>query len=387
MRRYYGVLILVVVAAFAVAFAQAPAKPPAAKPPAARTSGAASLPSRATVDSFLKHMFGYDPSISWTVTAIKPSPATGISEIDLDIKTTQKSGQQKMFVLPGNKRAVLGEMVPFPGEAGPRPSDTAINTFVRQMTGSNPAITWAIGEIKPNAVANLTEVTVVLTTPQGRGAVPFMVAADGKYALRGDLAPFSADPFAVDRAKLAKGVNGPSRGPAGAPLIVEFADLQCPACKAANAVIQKLVSDEPKARFVFQQFPLTQIHKWAFKAAEFGDCLNRENPAAFWRFVDGVYAVQEKITSDTGNTDDAGKKAEAKLTELASGAGANGKQAAFCANDPATPERVNRSVALGKAVEVTGTPTLFVNGRRIGNLGQLPYDQLKRLVDFMLAQK
>lgn len=382
MRRYYGLVILVVIATFAVALAQA-----LAKPQGAHSAGESALPSKATVGSFLKHMFGYDPNISWTVTGIKPSPGPGISEITLDIKTPQKNGQQKMFVLPGSKQAILGEMVGFPGEAGARPSDNAINTFVRQMTGGSPAITWAIAEVKPKAVANLAEVTVVLTTPQGRGAVPFLVTADGKYALRGDLAPFGADPFAAERAKLQKGVNGPSRGPANAPLIVEFADLQCPACKAANAQIQKLVADEPKARFVFQQFPLTQIHKWAFKAAEFGDCVHRENPAAFWKFVEAVYGAQEKITADTGNSDDAGRKAEATLTELAGAAGANGKQAAACANQPATAERVNQSVALAKTMQVTGTPTLFLNGRRVGNLGQLTYDQLKRLADFMAGSK
>ena len=383
MRRYFGLLSLVLIATLVFAFGQE------AKPHSAGTAGG-SPPSRATVASFLKHMFGFDPGISWTITSIKPSPAAGITEITLDVKTPQKSGQQKIYVLPGNKQTILGEMIPFPGEPGaPKPSDSSINGFVRQATGGvNPAITWTVAEVKPNAISNLTEVTVVLTTPKGQGAVSFLVTADSKWALRGDQSPFAADPFAADRAKLERGLNGPWRGPANAPLtIVEFADLQCPACKMANSEIQRLVADEPKARFVFQQFPLTQIHKWAFKAAEFGDCVYREDPAAFWKFVDGVYGEQEKITADTGNSEDAGKKAETRLIELATAAGADGKKVAACANLPATAERVNQSVELAKKMQVTATPTLFLNGRRVPNLGQLPHDQLTRLADFMAVNK
>lgn len=377
MRRPLALSALAVIAALALA--QAPAKPE----PSASGSGT-SLPSKATADSFMRHMFGYEPNASWTITGIKPSEAPGIAEIDLNMKSAQNSGERKLFVLAGHKQAMAGNMAAFPGE-GARPSDTAINSFVRQMTGgTNPAITWTIGDVKPHAVSDLTQVVVMVNTPQGRGPVAFLVTADGKHALMGELLAFGADPFAANRTKLQKGINGPSRGPANAPVtIVEFADLQCPACKSALPVIQKLVADAPNARFVFQQFPLTQIHHWAFAAAEYGECVHRESPAAFWKFVDAVYGAQEQITADTNNTEDAGKKAEAKLQELAAAAGVDGKKVAACANQPATAERVKQSVELGKELEIAGTPTLFIGGRKISNLGQLPPEQLKKMVDFM----
>ena len=152
-------------------------------------------------------------------------------------------------------------------------------------------------------------------------------------------------------------------------------------------MIQKLVADAPNARFVFQQFPLTQMHHWAFAAAEYGECVHHENPAAFWKFVDAVYGAQEQITADTNNSEDAGKKAEAKLQELAAAAGVDGKKVAACASQPATAERVKQSVELAKELEVTGTPTLFIGGRRISNLGQLPQEQLKKMAEFMAAGK
>lgn len=382
MRRYLALSALAVIAALALA--QSPGKPA----PSASGSGS-SLPSKATVESYMRHMFGYEPNASWTITSIRPSDAPGIAEVDLTMKSEKNNGERKLFVLPGHKQVMLGDMVPFPGEGGARPSDMAINSFVRRMTGgTNPANTWAIAEVKPHAVSDLAQVTVLVNTPRGRGPVPFLVTADGKHALMGEPVPFGADPFAANRAKLQKGMTGPSRGPANAPVtIVEFADLQCPACKVALPVVQKLLADAPKARFVFQQFPLTQMHHWAFAAAEYGECVRQENPAAFWKFVDAVYGAQEQITASTNNSEDAGKKAEAKLQELAVAAGVDGKKVAACAHQPATAERVKQSVALGKELEITGTPTLFIGGRKISNLGQVPPEQLKKMVDFMAAGK
>jgi protein-disulfide isomerase len=382
MRRYLTLSALAVVAALALA--QAPAKP---KPSASESS--TSLPSKATADSFMRHMFGYESDVSWTITSIKPSEAPGIAEIDLTIKSEKNNGERKLLVLAGHKQAMAGNIVPFPSEGGQRPSDAAINSFVRQMTGgTNPAITWTIADVKPHAVSDLTQVTVLVNTPQGRGPVAFLVTAEGKHALMGELMPFGADPFAANRAKLKKGINGPSRGPTNAAVtIVEFADLQCPACKSALPMVQKLLADAPNARFVFQQFPLTQMHHWAFRAAEYGECVNQEDPAAFWKFVDAVYGMQEQISADTNNSEDAGKKAEAKLQTLAAASGADGQKVAACANQPATAERVNQSVQLGKDLEITGTPTLFIGGRKISNLGQMTQEQLKKMVEFMAAGK
>jgi protein-disulfide isomerase len=136
-----------------------------------------------------------------------------------------------------------------------------------------------------------------------------------------------------------------------------------------------LLGEEPNVRFVSENFPLPS-HNWAFKAASFADCVGRENSAAYWKFVDSVYDQQQNITESN---------ATEKLTELAGAAGANGKATATCADEAATRQRVEQSVALGKAVGVTGTPTLFVNGRPISP--NVPYPALKSIVDYAATQK
>jgi protein-disulfide isomerase len=201
------------------------------------------------------------------------------------------------------------------------------------------------------------------------------VAPDGKHALIGDIIPFGARPFDPVKKTLEKGVTGPARGPKDSPaMIVEFGDLQCPACKAAQPTIEALVAAEPNARFVFQNFPL-EMHNWAAKGAAYSDCVGRASNDAFWKFVAKTYETQSDITLEN---------ADEKLTAIADGAGLKGSEIAACAAKPETKARVDASIALGKSVEVTGTPTVFINGRRIGSFDSSLLEIYKKLVEFAM---
>jgi len=219
----------------------------------------------------------------------------------------------------------------------------------------------------------LAEVSVVLANAQGQQLSRFYVGADGQHALVGEVIPFGPKPFDPAKKALDKGISGPSRGPKDAPVtIVEFGDLQCPACKAAQPTIEALVAAEPQARFVFQNFPL-DIHNWAAKGAAYADCVARASNDAFWKFVSKTYDSQADITA---------ANADEKLTALADGAGVKGSEIAACAAQPETKSRVDASIALGKKVDVTGTPTVFINGRKIGSFDARLSDTYKSLVDF-----
>lgn len=253
------------------------------------------------------------------------------------------------------------------------PSEATVDSFLHQTFGYQPDMKWKIASIKPSQIEGLAEVTVVLASPQGQQVSNFYVAADGKHALLGDIIPFGAKPFDPDKKTLEKGVTGPSRGPKDAPvMIVEFGDLQCPACKAAQPTIEALVAAEPNARFVFQNFPL-DMHNWAAKGAAYADCVGRASNDAFWKFVSKAYETQSDITAEN---------ADEKLTALADAAGVKGADIAACAAKPDTKARVDASIALGKQVDVTGTPTLFINGRKIGSFDARLSDVYKSLVEF-----
>ncbi len=257
------------------------------------------------------------------------------------------------------------------------PSEATVDSFLHQQFGYEKDLTWKISSIKPSPVAGLAEVTVVLASPQGQQLTRFFVAPDGQHALVGEIIPFGARPFDPAKQVLDKGVTGPERGPRDAPVtIVEFGDLQCPACKAAQPTIEGLVAAEPNARFVFQNFPL-EMHNWAAKGAAYADCVGRASNDAFWKFISKTYETQSDITAEN---------ADEKLTAIADGVGLKGADIAACAVKPETKAHVDASLALGKSVDVTGTPTLFINGRRISSFDPHLSDVYKSLVEFAAKQ-
>src|SRR6202795_3397678 len=179
------------------------------------------------------------------------------------------------------------------------PTEDTVNSFLFQMFGYDPTITWKVIEIRPSEVPGLAAVSIVITNAQGSNPNRLLISADGKSAITGDILPFGAKPFEDARAKLEKGVNGPAKGPAKAAVtIVEFSDMQCPHCQKAAAGIEQLLAQEPEAHFVFQNFPLPS-HNWAEKAAGYVDCVGRAAGAsndAAWKFIQKTFDDQANIT-------------------------------------------------------------------------------------------
>jgi len=257
---------------------------------------------------------------------------------------------------------------------GNRPSEATVNEFLKRMFGWNQQLTWKVAEIKPSEDPSISEIVIVFNTPQGQQLSHLYVTPDQKYAMSGDLIPFGADPFAPARAEL-KAVDGPAHGPKDAAVtIVEFGDLQCPACKAAQPTVTKLMEDEPKARLVFQNFPLEHLHKWAMLGAKYIDCIGRQNNEAVWKFIPTVYEHQSEITE---------QNADQMLKGYAKDSGADPGAVAACIPKPETEKHVRDSIALGEKLGVSSTPTFFIDGRKIVGLGSnTPYDIVKQMVEY-----
>ena len=246
------------------------------------------------------------------------------------------------------------------------------------MFGWNQQLSWKIADIKPSEASGISQATVVFSTPQGQQVTRIYVTPDQKYAFTGELVPFGSDPFSETRLKL-KDVKGPVHGAKDATItIVEFGDLECPACKAAQPNITKLMDEEPKVKLVFANYPLEQIHKWAMLGAKYVDCLGRDNNDAVWKFIATVYDHQSEINE---------QNADQMLKGYVKDAGGNPDTVAACVASPDTEKRVRESMALGQSLDVSSTPTFFINGRRVvgfNNAGT-PYDAVKSMVDYEVA--
>lgn len=273
------------------------------------------------------------------------------------------------------------------------PSKELTEAYFKRLFGYDPAIDVKVLNIGPSPITELSEVSILFVSPEGQQSGKWYVSKDLKHVIAGgEMLPFGADPFADQRAKLASAVFGPSKGPADAKmLIVEFADLECPACKEAAPLMDRLRTDFPQARFVFQSFPLPQ-HPWAVKAASYLDCIGRENQDQAFTFIDAVFTHQKEIEDAVRKTDASGKTTvdEAavaeRLRQYTTMAGADAAKVEACAATPETSERITRSELLARDVGVNSTPTLFLNGRRIGNPRADQYDALKGLVTYEAEQ-
>lgn len=258
------------------------------------------------------------------------------------------------------------------------PDEATVLAFYHRMFGFQENLNFKVAEIKWSPVPGIAQVTSVVSTPQGQQVSTLYITPDGKHAISGDMIPFGKDPFADNR-ELLKQAFGPTRGSSSPQVkLVEFADLECPACKAAQPTIEKLLAQTPNAQLTFQTFPLEQLHPWALEAAKYLDCLYRANNDSALTFMDAVFTHQSEITPENA-TD--------KLNTYVTMAKGDPAKVAACVASPETLARIQKSIDLGKKLEITGTPTLFVNGRPINALSNIPFDTLKALVDFEATEK
>lgn len=261
------------------------------------------------------------------------------------------------------------------------PDVATVNSFLRQSWGYDPNRIWQVEAILKTPVAGVSKI-VVFVAEKGSQQKPvtlqFFTLPDGKHLISDDVLPFGSKPFAENRRLLEAQANGPARGAAGKSLLlVEFADYQCPHCKDAQATVDKLVQDFPNARYVYQQFPLEQIHTEAFKAAAYGVCAAQAGGSeAFFKFSAAAYEAQASLTPEGSNQ---------ALKDAVTKAGLDPEKVAACSASAATKAAVDASVKLGQELNVTATPTLFVNGRGLP-LGSIPYEELKQIVAFQAAE-
>lgn len=251
------------------------------------------------------------------------------------------------------------------------PSQAQVETALQRTLGYDPGVSWQLIDIRPSMISGLADVVISINKQQPQH---LYYSTETQSAIIGELIPFGANPFAPAREKL-QAADGPARGQEKPVVtVVEFSDLECPHCKAAQPIIDKLSTEFPQVRFIFQQFPLpASMHPWAMKAALYADCAGKASNDGFWKYINAVFENQGGIALAT---------ADDKLKELATAAGLDSAKIAACAAGTEADARVKKSMELGRTLEVTSTPTVFLNGRRIQAIANIPYDQLKMLVQF-----
>ena len=263
------------------------------------------------------------------------------------------------------------------------PTTETVDKFLTALWGYDTNRIWRVYSIQSTPAPGVSRVTVLVAAKSANAKVQptaFFVTPDGKHAIAGDgVVDFGTKPFAANRQVLQTRADGPSRGPASKALeLVEFADMQCPHCKDAQASMDRLLQDFPNAHIVYQNFPIASIHPFAMKAAEYGVCVAKAKPEAFWTYLQAVYAAQGGLTAEDG---------DATLTAAVTKAGSDPTAVDACAATPATKAQVDASVRLGTDVGVDQTPILAINGHMVPvSPESIPYETLKQIVTFEAQQ-
>ena len=158
--------------------------------------------------------------------------------------------------------------------------------------------------------------------------------------------------------------NSPQRGPSDAWVTtIEFADFECPYCRAEEPALTDLESAyATDLRLVFKYFPLTSIHPQAEAAAVAAECAFEQGK--FWEMRDLLF---------TTPLDSATLLADAQAVGLDVGSW----QA--CIVSPEATSVVEADVALGSSLGIDSTPTFVLNGVPV--LGAAPEDQLRGAVE------
>ncbi len=164
--------------------------------------------------------------------------------------------------------------------------------------------------------------------------------------------------------------DSPSKGPRDAKVtIVEFSDYQCPFCGQAESLLEQVQQAYPSdVRRVYKQFPLTGIHPNALPASKAALAAGRQGK--FWQMQDKLFDNQRDLGPDNY------RKWAREL----------GLDVVRFEKDMASPEvqaQIDKEIQEARAAEVTGTPTIFVNGKR---LQQRSMEGFKAVIDPVLAR-
>jgi protein-disulfide isomerase len=152
-------------------------------------------------------------------------------------------------------------------------------------------------------------------------------------------------------------------------VVVEFSDFQCPYCSQEFPTVRELINVyKNKIKFIYRDFPVSDKHPNAQKAAEAADCAFAQGK--FWEMHDKLFINQ----SDLSN---------AALKRYAGEIGLDAAQFNSCLDSGTYASEVQKDFNDGYAAGVQGTPTFFINDRKFE--GVVSLDTFKQIIDQLLA--
>lgn len=264
-----------------------------------------------------------------------------------------------------------------PPSASDSPLNRRIEVLVRSQYDVSPDVDLTIGARQPSQFTGYDTLPITIANHGRSTEVDFLISKDNKKLVHLDTLDLTKDP--ADSIPIA---GRPIRGnPDAKVTVVNFDDLECPFCERMHEELFPLTMAHYKdmVRFVYKDDPLVEMHPWAMHAAVDANCLGAQSGLAYWSYVDYVHSHggeisgPDRVLSKSFDTLDRVARQEATLNKL------NTATLDVCIAKQDQTE-INDSMKLAEALQVNGTPTLFVNGERVGG-GAVPAQELWRVID------
>lgn len=187
-----------------------------------------------------------------------------------------------------------------------------------------------------------------------------------------------------DPNRLVELAQGVSKGDPSAPVtIMEFADYQCPACRAFAASVAPQVDaglvETGEARYVFYDFPLVQMHPNAFVAARAARCAGDQD--RYWDYHDELFRRQGDWAHRSSPVGD--------FVDYAAGLGLDESEFESCVRSDRFADIVSANRRLALELRIPGTPTVLVRGRSGMpiRVQQSTYDEIRETVEQVRAEE
>jgi protein-disulfide isomerase len=167
--------------------------------------------------------------------------------------------------------------------------------------------------------------------------------------------------------------NAPAKGPKNAPVtIVEWSDFQCPFCGRAQPTLQQIFKEySGKVRLVWKNQPLS-FHPNAMPAAEAAMAAYEQGSEKFWAMHDRLFEKQNELSP-------------AYYEQVAREIGLDVPKWKAAVEARRAQSLIQADMSAGNAVGANGTPTFFINGRKL--VGAMPFDSFKAVIDAELASR
>lgn len=148
----------------------------------------------------------------------------------------------------------------------------------------------------------------------------------------------------------------------GKVTLVEFGDFQCPACGAYEPIVRQVLADNKDTlKVVFRHFPLVQIHRNALLAAKASEAASVQGK--FWEMHDILFDKQD----EWGNA----MNARDFILTYATTLGLDTKKFLADLDSKTIEEKIIAEMREGARLGIPGTPTFFLNGKKLENVGDL----------------